>query len=435
VIEFPIDSTPLRGKKIIAEVTALPTEPSSSGARRALQVVVLLDEEARVLSLSTGLAGSGFLGLTEDEHVELHAQLHPECAGSCHFRDLWKRAWGSLSTTDSIEWEIDDSVIGRLLRLNLTRPPTTKDVTNERRRRYALLTMTDITKHRREYQSLIKRERTLMKLLREQGIDLDAPANDDIDESHVEEIRAVADYTRKYRAFNRQAILAQELERRRIASELHDSLAQSAGVIKYNVEASIEQLSRMQPDLDLALLEGVIDQTKALVDEIRRISNNLAPSMLEDFGLCVALQGVCSEFRSPDCEVQPQCDACVDESELPDIVKFTVYRVVQEALNNIAKHSSASEVNVELGMADDGLRLSILDNGVGFDMTSVRDLEKESAGGAGLHNMRERVLATGGEYSIESAPGKGVRILATWSRGSLDLLSDETVLYGVDRNG
>ena len=184
-------------------MTALTSEPTSSGARRAPQVVVLLDEESRVLSVSTGLAGAGFLGLTEDEQVELHIQLHPECDGDCHFLDLWKRAWNSLNTTDSLEWEIDDPVLGKLLRLNLTRPPTSKNIDNERRRRHALLPVTDITKHRREYESLIKRERTLMKLLREQGVDLDESANDD--EQLVEEIRAVADYTRKFRACIRHA--------------------------------------------------------------------------------------------------------------------------------------------------------------------------------------------------------------------------------------
>ncbi len=392
----------------------------------------MLDDASRVLSLSTGLAGGGFLGLTENEQINLHSQLHPGCEGDCHFNELWKKAWKSLSTIDTVEWEIDDPVLGRLLRLNLTRPPTTKGVENERRRRHALLTVTDITKHRREYESLIKRERTLLKLLREQGVEPDESANDDGEERMPIDVRRLEDRTKNYHAFNRQAILAQELERKRIASELHDSLAQSAGVIKYNVEASIEQLSRLQPDLDLALLESVIEQTKGLVDEIRRISNNLAPSMLEDFGLCVALQGICSQFRSPDCHLQPVCDTCVDETALPDIVKFTVYRVVQEALNNIAKHASASEVRVELHMQDGALRLLIRDNGSGFNPAGVRDPDDDCAAGAGLRNMRERVMATGGEYSIESAPEKGARILATWSRESLELLSDETVLNGVD---
>jgi signal transduction histidine kinase len=394
----------------------------------------LLDENVCVLSVSTGLAGSGFLGLTEDEQVELHAQLHRGCDGTCHFSDLWKKAWRSLATTDSIEWEIDDPKLGRMLRLNLARPPTTRNVDNDRRRRFALLTITDITKHRREYESLIKRERTLMKLLREQGVDPDEYADGGGPEKRDEEIRAVADYTRKYRAFNRQAILAQELERRRIASDLHDSLAQSAGIIKYNVEASIEQLLRSQPDLNLDLLEAVIDQARTLIDEIRRISNNLAPSMLEDFGLCVALQGICAEIRASGRDLQPVCDVCIDESELPDIIKFTVYRVAQEALNNIAKHSSASDVKVELRLENGGLELSIRDDGVGFDPGSMREPDAGSSRGAGLRNMRERVMATGGEFLLESAPGRGVRVLATWSRGSLELLSNESVLYGVDSN-
>ena len=416
-------------------MTALPTEPTTAGARRASQVVVLLDGGARVLSVNTGLAGSGFLGLTENEHIELHDQLHPDCDGDCHFSDLWKTAWKSLAATDSVEWEIDDPVLGRLLRLNLARPPTSKDVEKDRRRRYALLTVTDITKHRREYESLIKRERTLMKLLREQGVDPAVSSNDDLEDSRVEDLRAVADYTRKYRAFNRQAILAQEMERKRIASELHDSLAQSAGVIKYSVEACVEQLTRLQPDLDLELLESVIDQTRSLVEEIRRISNNLAPSTLEDFGLCVALQSICDQFRSPGVDLQPVCDACIDESALPDIIRFTIYRVVQEALNNMAKHASATEARVELNMSGETLRLVVRDNGQGFDPASVQDPADENSRGAGLRNMRERVLATGGEYTLESSPGGGVRILATWSQASLELLTDETVLYGVDGNG
>jgi signal transduction histidine kinase len=395
----------------------------------------LLDGGARVLSVNTGLAGSGFLGLTENEHIELHDQLHPDCDGDCHFSDLWRTAWKSLAATDSVEWEIDDPVLGRLLRLNLARPPTSKDVEKDRRRRYALLTVTDITKHRREYESLIKRERTLMKLLREQGVDPAESSNDDLEDSRIEDLRAVADYTRKYRAFNRQAILAQEMERKRIASELHDSLAQSAGVIKYSVEACVEQLTRLQPDLDLGLLESVIDQTRSLVEEIRRISNNLAPSTLEDFGLCVALQSICDQFRSPGVDLQPVCDACIDESALPDIIRFTIYRVVQESLNNMAKHASATEARVELNMSGETLQLVVRDNGKGFDPASVQDPADENSRGAGLRNMRERVLATGGEYTLESSPGEGVRVLATWSQASLELLTDETVLYGVDGNG
>ena len=176
---------------------------------------------------------------------------------------------------------------------------------------------------------------------------------------------------------------------------------------------------------------------RLLVRDPAKVDRVFAPFGLrsEDFGLCVALQSICDQFRSPGVDLQPVCEACIDESKLPDIVRFTIYRVVQEALNNMAKHAAATEARVELKMKDETLRLVVRDNGVGFDPASVKDPADENSRGAGLRNMRERVLATGGEYTFESAPGEGVRILATWSQASLELLADETVLYGVDGNG
>jgi len=415
-------------------VTAVTTEPRSSGIKLAPQVVVLLDEESRVLNINRSLAGTGFSILAEDEQSELHGQLHPDCSGDCRFNELWKKAWSSLSSRDTIEWEVDDQQLRKLLRLNLARPPTSRGIKNDRRRRHALLTITDITKHRREYEALVEREHALVKLLNEQGVDLEDSANDDKDGTQTGERRHLADYGREYRSFSREVILAQELERKRIATELHDSIAQSLGVIKYHIEDRVEGLSRLQPELDLSSFEGVVDQIKGVVDEVRRISSNLAPSMLEDFGLCVALDWLCNEFRSDGSELQAVCEACADESNIPDIVKIAIFRVAQEALNNISKHSLAADVKIAVNMADGGLRLEISDDGIGFDFAATRDAADTGSAGLGLRNMRERVLVTGGEFSIESAPGKGVRIRATWLPADLDLMGDETVLDSVDSN-
>jgi signal transduction histidine kinase len=400
-------------------VTVFTTKPTSTGAKRVPQVVVLLDEDARVLSVSGGPAGAGFLALTEDHQLELHEQLHPHCDGECRFNKLWKTAWSSLSLKDAVEWEIDDLVLGKLLRLNLARPPTAKHIDKDRRRRYALLTITDITRHRREYESLVKRERELLKLLRDRDIDPADPADNESGD----------------RSIGRRAVLAQELERKRIAAELHDSIAQSAGVIKYQIEANIERLSRADPSLDLAPFQSVVELTRDLVDEIRRISSNLTPTMLDDFGLCVALEGLCTEMQSGDCQFRPTCKSCVDEAGLPDIVRFAVYRIAQEALGNIARHASASCAQLKVTMSDGELQLEISDDGVGFASDKMQESARDGRSGHGLGNMRERVVATDGDFSIESAPGSGTTIRAAWSGEILEhLLRDESVLDSVDGN-
>ncbi len=396
------------------------TEPQSSGTRRVSQVVLLLDSEATVLSVNRSLAGTVFSALTAGEDLGLHHQLHPNCRGDCHFNDLWRRAWRTLSSTDGVEWEVDDPVIERLLRINLAKPPAADGVVVERRRGHALLIMTDITKHRREYESLIKRERQLMRIVREQEPDEDSPANDDDASNHSDSI-------------GQKVIRAQELERKRIASELHDGIAQSAGVIKYNIEASLDRLARSDPSLDLSSLEDVVEQTRSLLEEVRRISGNLAPSMLDDFGLCVALQSLCDEFRSDTCDFQPTCSTCLDEAYISHAVKIVVYRVVQEALNNISKHASATVAKVEVSASDGRLVLQVSDNGMGFEAADVS--ARDHGHGSGLHNMRERVESSGGEFSIQMREGGGTIVRSSWSQADIDLLSNETVLDGVNGNG
>jgi hypothetical protein len=196
-----------------------------------------LDNRARILSVNTGLAGSGFLGLAKERQSKLHERLHPACRGKCRFKKLWKTAWRELTTNDSVEWEINDAVSGKFLRLNLTKPPSTRVVEHDRRQGHALLTITDITRHRREYETLVRRERTLIKLLQDQGLETSAVLNSNSDNVASTPPIGAEGAEQSVRVLSRQAILAQEDERRRIARELHDSIAQLAGVIKYNIEA------------------------------------------------------------------------------------------------------------------------------------------------------------------------------------------------------
>lgn len=401
-------------------VVNIKIDPSPGGPRWPPQVVLSLDENARVVGINRSLAGNRFSSISETKRQCVHSQLHPSCDGKCDFTRLWKMAWDSLDLRDGVEWEVDDPKLACVLRLNLVKPPATQQIEMERRQRHTLLTITDITKYRREYESLVVQQQALIKLLLAKDsdqIDSDTPG---YDESGDTGNRLMAGYAKKQHSFGRQLVKAQESERRRIAAELHDGLAQTITVVKYNIETSMARLAKQDPDLDLSVFDGAVDDIRGMVEEIRRISSNLAPVMLEDFGTNVALAFLCKDFAARNREISASCSVCIDEDETPDLIKIATYRVVQEALNNVAKHASATRVDVSLKSSTDGLRLIIADNGAGFDVQELRN-RASGRSGFGLRSMRERVEATGGTFYIKSAPGNGVVLHARWDESELDL--------------
>lgn len=328
-------------------------------------------------------------------------------------------AWASLTDRDSVEWELNDSQIGRLLRLTLSTPPAPAAIKNDRRYQNKLLTITDITKYRREYESLLKKQRAVIKAMLDKASADSADAGDNpYDESGDTGNRLMAGFFKQDNSFGRQLILAQENERKRVASELHDGISQSIGFVKYKIEAGAAGLAKQNPDLDLGVFDAAVDELKQIVNEIRRISSNLAPSMLEDFGLNVALDWLCKEFKNHNRELEVISTASIDESETPAALKLAIYRIVQESLNNVAKHASATRVDVSLMTTEKGIRLTIADNGRGYEnQDESHDFSMPS--GLGLRSMRERVELTGGDFKFESEPGQGFVIRAKWNAADL----------------
>lgn len=388
----------------------------ASGPKWAPQIVVLLDDETRVLSVNRSLAGPNFESVSEARQQPIHAQFHPGCAGNCRFNEMWSKAWSGLDSRDTIEWELEDSELDKLFRLNLSRTPELGGVENERRERQVLLTITDITKYRREYESLVEQQQALIRLLMAQRLKTGGQPFDDRGDTGN---RLMAGYVKTERSLSRQLIQAQERERKRIASELHDGIAQSIGVVKYRIEDAVASFANENPDLDLTVLEGTVADMKSLVDEVRRISSNLSPSMLEDFGIHVALEWLCKEFKAQNRDLEVSCSVSINEAETPEHVKVAIYRVAQEALQNVTKHSAATRVRTLLESADGGVKLVIADNGAGFDPDDgQRGFDGTS--GLGLRSMRERVDATGGEFELKAAPKKGVEVRAFWAAEDLD---------------
>jgi signal transduction histidine kinase len=384
--------------------------------RRPSQIALALDRESQVLFVNRDLAGTGFPGIKDDSRGTLHSLLHPECDGECRFNSLLRKAWRTLEgERASVEWEIEDPVWDGYLRLNLFRPLASKEVEVERRRRFALMTVTDLTEIRREYQSVLSNNEQLRRRIDELESALGDPDRKATDSGTAAREAAVSPPT----SVGAQIIAAQERERHRIASELHDGVAQSLGVLKFGMETQIASLKRLHADLDLAGLDQLVERMREMLAEVRKISLDLSPAVVNQFGICTAIDLLCKEFHDGIAAIDVQCLTCVQETAIPDAVHVAIYRVVQEALNNASKHAAASHIKVRLAAEDGTVTLDITDDGDGFDTS------KPEAGigkGLGLDSMRERVDVTGGRFDIRSAPGQGTTIIASWPESSLNLL-------------
>jgi PAS domain S-box-containing protein len=202
-----------------------------------------------------------------------------------------------------------------------------------------------------------------------------------------------------------QLIAAQEKERSHIARELHDDICQRLAMLSLRIEKVTKGWGSGQMPVG-DQLEQIWQQCSDLTGDVQALSHELHPSLLDNLGLVTAVKSFCREFSEQSGAVVEFADKNIPES-LPREVSLSLFRVVQEALHNAAKHSRSKQFEVNLQGKPDGLELEISDKGVGFDVTSVKNTE-----GLGLVSMRERIHLLNGTISIESKPNSGTRILA-----------------------
>jgi PAS domain S-box-containing protein len=216
----------------------------------------------------------------------------------------------------------------------------------------------------------------------------------------------------RLRLLSSRLLTVQEQERKRVAHELHDGIGQMLTAVKFKVEDTLQQMarSRSRPKQALETIVPVIQQT---VEEVRRIQMDLRPSLLDDIGILSTIGWFTREFQKVFTTLQIEKRIDILEEQVPDSLKVVIFRVIQEALNNIAKHSKADLASLSLKKSDGKLELAIGDNGQGFDLDGVRSKESPEKG-FGLSSMRERTELSGGTFSIESTIGKGTTIRASW---------------------
>jgi PAS domain S-box-containing protein len=216
----------------------------------------------------------------------------------------------------------------------------------------------------------------------------------------------------RLRLLSSQVLLAQETERKRIAKELHDGIGQYLSAIKYRVEHALVRKGPPQGQ-ETEFLKDMIPVIQEAIEEIRRICMDLRPSILDDLGILATLSWFCREFQKTYTHIRIEQDISAGEEQIPGPLKIIIFRITQEALNNIAKHSRAGHVRLGLGLDEERLLLEIQDNGRGFQVEEATDGKAEGRG-MGLAGMKERTELSGGEFQIRSNQGRGTLIRAAW---------------------
>lgn len=198
-----------------------------------------------------------------------------------------------------------------------------------------------------------------------------------------------------------QTVTAQEQERERISRELHDETGQALTALLVQLK-----LFERMPDMNAvsALAQDLRELVVQTLDEVRRLARDLRPSTLNDLGLVPTLDWYIKAYRQ---NTTLDVEFIVDVPEGARLMRLTeliLYRVVQEALTNVVRHASAAHVSVRLEQDDKAVRLSIRDDGAGFDVANTLNAQERSLG---LLGMRERVELIGATLRLDSAPGKG----------------------------
>lgn len=204
--------------------------------------------------------------------------------------------------------------------------------------------------------------------------------------------------------FSRALLESQEQERQRIAAELHDSLGQSLLTVKNYATMALKEPTL--PEKTQRQLRKISDSASTSIEEVRTIARALRPYQLDRFGLTKTLQDTAEMVdRAGDVRIKAEIENI--DGLFPADAEISIYRIAQEWLNNVVKHSRASTARFEVRKENGTIQMTLADDGVGFDHDSVTN---HSRSGFGLANLRERVRLLGGTLKIDTSPGKGTRL-------------------------
>lgn len=208
----------------------------------------------------------------------------------------------------------------------------------------------------------------------------------------------------------RRVVAAQESERQRIARDLHDETGQALTAIGMGLRGLEGRLSTRNKEA-LNTLHKLETLTADSLQELQRLMTDLRPSHLDDLGLSAAIRWYSTKIQEHS-PLSIRVDIHGEECDLDDAMKITIFRIIQESLNNIIKHSQATHVNIHLHFDEKNVRISVFDNGIGFDREQIQ-MKRASRPSLGLAGMEERAALLGGTVNVQSRPGYGTEVEAT----------------------
>jgi len=207
----------------------------------------------------------------------------------------------------------------------------------------------------------------------------------------------------------RRVVAAQESERQRIARDLHDETGQSLTAIGMGLRGLSGKLGARNKEA-MGTLHKLESLTADSLKELQRLISDLRPSHLDDLGLSAALRWYANRVQEHSM-IGVRVDIVGEECDLDESMRITIFRIIQECLNNIIKHAHATHANIYVRFEEKNVRINVRDNGIGFDVDS-RQQQSTSRPTLGLAGMQERAALLGGTVSIQSRPGYGTEVEA-----------------------
>lgn len=419
-----------RSKKIIEKNNALNLAETLSRAKKQWelavdslpQLVIAMDDEAKIIRVNRTIEAWGIGKVTNVDGLYIldFLKLLDDNNDDSWISD-WGYLWQELKNRDTIIRKVEKKQLGKVYLYTLKK---IYDYKPNKDQFYAVLVIDDITtrqeiekslkNHALELEKKVNDRTLLLNQTNEQlerELQIQKQAKEELKDSQQCRINLLRDL-----------FSTQETERKRIARELHDSLGQSLSATKFKVEELLINKQNFSDEIEYNLFANVVDTIRDAIDEVRHIAMDLRPAMLDDLGILATLQWFVREFENTFKNITVESLVNIDESDIPEDRKVVIFRIVQEAMNNITKHANARNIVLNLFKSDSSITLFISDDGRGFNMDTlihkkINQLDESDIlprCSFGLSSMRERAESTNGTFVIESSHGGGTTIIVSW---------------------